>query len=350
LSKRLSTILKIGLSLAFGIFLIWYIYRGFSEEDIDNIVASFKNTQYGWILFSLLFAVLSHISRSYRWKYTLKPLGLKPKFSNMYHAVMIGYLLNLAVPRLGEVSRCAALAKTENMPFGKLFGTVIAERIADLVLLLTIATAVVILQLDLFAGYLVEAPQLLIDKIANSQTLLFAGVGGIVFLVALVLFIQKANVSIALKLKGIVTMVATKVKEFLLGILAGLKSILTMEDKWPFIFHTIFIWAMYVMMFYVCFFSLPETRTVPFLGILAAFVLGGIAIIVVQGGLGAYPLAIQVVLGLYGVDENVGYAFGWVVWTAQTALLLIMGFISLQLIPTGPLLTEDTDVAEAGSE
>ena len=124
-----------------------------------------------------------------------------------------------------------------------------------------------------------------------------------------------------------------KIRGFIYGLFEGVISILKMKQKWEFIGHTIFIWLMYVAMFYVCFFSLPETSGVPFGGILTGFVLGGFTIVLTNGGIGAYPLAIQAVLMLYEVDKNTGGAFGWIVWAAQTVLLLFFGALSFMLMP-----------------
>ena len=124
-----------------------------------------------------------------------------------------------------------------------------------------------------------------------------------------------------------------KIKDFVVGVFDGAKSILTMKQKWGFLFHTAFIWVMYVLMFYVSMKSLPETSNVPFLGMLAAFVMGGLSIIFVQGGLGVYPAAIMAVLMLYGVERTDGLALGWIMWTGQTILLIFVGFLCMAILP-----------------
>ncbi len=315
--------MKVLLPLALGVFLIWYYAQSLDEQGKQEILASFKKANYGWILFSLVFAVLSHLSRAYRWKYTLEPLGYKPKFWNSFFAVMIAYLVNLAVPRLGEISRCGVMARYEKIPFEKLLGTVIAERVADFILLLLSTLIVVIIQIDVIGSLLQEIVDAIVAKF--SLTVVIALIGIIVLGIGAMFFLFLN--------KKIQNPFILKVRSFVSGLFDGIKSILKMKSKWAFIAHTLFIWVMYVLTFYLCFFSLPETTNVPFGGILTAFVIGGYTIVLTNGGIGAYPLAIVQVLSLYGISEGIGGAFGWISWAAQTAMLLIFGAASFALMP-----------------
>lgn len=315
--------LKVIIPLGLGFFLVWYFMQSLSEQDKADIISSFREANYAWILFSLVFAVLSHASRAYRWNYTLKPLGYKANFLNNFFAVMIGYLVNLAIPRLGEFTRCGVMSKYEKIPFEKLLGTVIAERIADLIILILFSITVVFIQIDVIGGMVQDMIGAISAKFSLSLVLGLIAVLVIGGISLIVLFFNKSFNHPAI----------VKAREFVYGIFEGVKSIWTMEDKWAFLGHTIFIWAMYVIMFYVCFFSLPETSGVPFGGILTGFVLGGFTVVLTNGGVGAYPLAIQALLVLYEVDKNTAGAFGWIVWTAQTLLLLALGAMSFALMP-----------------
>lgn len=320
---KLASTLKIILPLGLGIGLIWYYVGTLSSQDKQDIIVSFQSANYGWILFSLIFAVLSHMSRAYRWKYTLNPLGYNPKFLNSFFAVMIAYLVNLAVPRLGELTRCGVMARYEDIPFQKGLGTVIAERIADLIILLLFAAVITFIQIEVIGGMVNEIFDALSQKV--SPTLIFS-VLGLMVLGIVVLFFLFFN-------KSISHPILIKAREFIYGLFEGVKSIWTMDKKWAFIGHTLFIWLMYIVMFYLCFFSLPETSNVPIGGIVTAFVLGGFTIVLTNGGIGAYPLAIQGVLLLYDIDKNTGGAFGWIVWTAQTLLILVLGAMAFVLMP-----------------
>lgn len=323
MKKALSNFLKIGLSLGLGLFLVWWYYQSLTEQDKVDILAAFREADYSWILLSLVFAVLSHLSRAWRWKYTLQPLGLFPKFWNSFFAVMVGYLVNLAVPRLGEVSRCGVMNRNEGMPFQKLLGTVIAERIADFIILMSLTATAVVVQFDVVGDFILGLVSGMVEKISLFWTILIGVVllgGGLGFF----FLIFRSNVN---------NPIILKIREFVRGLLDGVISITRMEKMWAFIGHTIFIWLMYLAMFWICFLALPATAQVPWGGVITAFVLGGFTIIFIQGGIGAYPLAIQAVLLLYGVDANTGGAFGWIVWTAQTAMLLGLGSLSFLAMP-----------------
>ncbi len=319
MKKSLISILKIGLPLGLGIFLVWYVFSKLTPADIADIKNAFAHTNYFWIGISILLAILSHVSRAYRWKYTLEPLGIKPRFWNSFFAVMIGYLINLAIPRLGEMSRCAVMAKYEKQPFNKLFGTVIAERVADTIILLLFIISVVFIQFDVLYDFL-EAHGV-IAKFTGIKLYLILG------LLALAAF---AGFRL---LKNSTIPFFVKIRTAVYGVLEGISAILKMKDRWKFIFHTLFIWLMYVAMFYVAFLALPDTRNVPVDGVITAFVIGGISIAVTNGGIGAYPLGIQQILLLYNIDANTGLAFGWIVWTAQTLMIIVLGGLSFVLLP-----------------
>lgn len=309
-------------SLTLGFFLIWFIYKDLTEADKLNMITSIKEANYWWIAASTLVAVLSHVFRAYRWKYPLESLGIKINMANRFSAVMIGYLANLAFPRLGEVTRCAILSRYQKQPFEKLFGTVIAERVVDAVILLGLIALAVLLQFGILKDLLTETGGRLAAK---TTTIIILGGVGLIGIVGAYIgwkFIQRANHPVALS-----------IKDRIMGLVDGLASIKRMDGQFGFYLHTFLIWAAYILMFVLTFQSLPETQSVPFGGMLASFVLGGLSIVAVQGGLGAYPLAIMVILALYGVDKSVGYAFGWIVWTAQTAMIILLGFVSMLVMP-----------------
>ena len=322
MKKVLGNILKVGLPLAFGIYVIYYQYNQLEPEQVETIKKSFREANYFWVFLSLFFGTLSHVSRAYRWRYTLSPLGIQVKFLNSFLAVMIGYVANIVFPRLGEVSRCAVVAKYENQPFEKLFGTVVAERVADMIILLSIIVVVLFLQMDILKDTLADMLSSAGDPATLIKKLTVAGVVGALILVGGLVLLKISSHPFILK-----------VKSFAKGLIDGVLSILKMKKKWSFIGHTAFIWIMYMAMFYVPFFALPETATIPLAGVLAAFVMGGLSIVFVQGGIGIYPLFVALVLSLYGVSETSGLTLGWIIWTAQTAMLIGWGAVSLIAMP-----------------
>ena len=323
MKKKIIAALKVIIPLGFGLFLVWWFINGLSSSDKKDILAAFNDANYGWVLLSLLVATLSHVSRAYRWKYTLEPLGYQPRFANSFFSVMIGYLVNLAVPRLGELTRCGVMARYEKAPFEKLLGTVIAERVADAIILAAVTTTVIFLQYEVIQELLNDIFSTYAGKISGTTVLVFlllaflAGVGTLIF----VFRVKTSNAFIL------------AIQKVMKGIVEGVISILKMRQKWAFIGHTVFIWVAYLLMFYICFFALPQTSDVPFAGVLTGFVLGGITIALTNGGIGAYPIAIQTILLLYDIDKNIGGAFGWIVWTAQTALILVLGALAFWLMP-----------------
>ncbi|NER17097.1 lysylphosphatidylglycerol synthase transmembrane domain-containing protein [Spongiivirga citrea] len=314
MNPKLSKALQIILPLGLGIFLIWYSYNKFTPEELITIKENFKSANYGWVLLSIVFALLSHFSRAYRWNYMLEPLGYRPKVPNNIMAVGIAYLMNMFIPRSGEVSRALVVKKYEGVPFDKAFGTIIAERVADLVILGALVLIALLSQFDILSAYIIDSlPQ---------EKLIFALVSLVVFVVVTILFFRYSNNAIS-----------KKIKTFLIGIKEGIFSILKMKNKWGFIFHTIFIWVMYLLMFYVCIFALPETSHINFPILISAFVVGSFTIAFTNGGVGWYPFVIGKILLLYGIAETDGAAFGWIVWTAQFIMILIFGGVSFLILP-----------------
>lgn len=318
MKKTIVSTLKVIIPLGLGVFLIWMVYKDLTPDNISDINKSFHEINYVFLLLSVLFGIFSHLSRAWRWKYPLNHLGYKPKIYNSFFTTMIGYFANMGIPRSGEILRCGVMSKYENISFTKLVGTVIAERVADLIILFLCIATVFFIQFDLLKNYFIELG--LLDKFSPLKLLII----GITFLILIFIFyliITKSNRSIF-----------TKIRLFLSGIKEGIQSILMMPNRGWFLFHTIFIWLMYFLMFYITFFSLNDIQSVPMGGVFTAFVLGGISIAATNGGIGAYPLAISSVLMLYGVEETTGYAFGWAIWTAQTIMIIVLGLISLILV------------------
>lgn len=298
-----------------GVFLIWYSLKNATPLEREQLLENIISANPVWIMLSVLFGLLSHVSRAYRWKFLLQPMGYKPRFLNSFMAVMVGYLANFGIPRSGEVLRGATISTYENVPFEKAFGTIISERIADFIMLLIIIGSALILQYDFLLTYFNENE---INPLLTLTILLIA-LGGIIIVLKL---IQRAQSGFFLK-----------IKKFAIGLLEGMRSILTMEKKGAFLFHTVFIWIMYVLMFYVLIFTVPETSSLPFGVVMVAFVVGSFAISATNGGIGVYPVAIGACLMLFGISKQGGEAFGWITWGTQTLLVIITGGLSFLFLP-----------------
>lgn len=323
IKKIAISTLKIGLPLGLGAYLVWYFFSTLTAEEKNQIAEAIKQANYWWVLMSAIPAILSHVSRAYRWKYTLDPLGYKPNFANSFFSVMIGYSVNLAVPRLGEISRCGFMNRYDKIPFDKLVGTVIAERLADAIILLATITVTVLIQYDLISDFVND---LLSDKFGNiSGTFVLLLMTGLVLAGIVGLYLVY---KIDWKNKLLIT-----IQNIVKGVISGVASILTMKNKGWFLVHTCFIWMMYFFMLYLNFFALEETASISFSAALTAFTLGGLAMALTNGGIGAYPLAIQAALSLYGFSEAAGGALGWIMWIAQTILIIVLGAGSMLLMP-----------------
>lgn len=321
MKNKLFSFLKVALPLAFGVFLIWYVFKDLKPAEKEELINAFREANYFWILASVSLGILSHLSRAERWKYTIRPLGKTPKFWNSFFTVMIGYVANYALPRLGEVTRPGLLGKYEGLSFNKLFGTIVAERVADLIILALIMTAIVFAELDVLKDSIYDIVEQGSGKFSPQKILMIIGV--LVVLGAAFFFFMLSKSTNPFFMK---------IREFLRGIYDGVLSILKMKDKVPFLLHTVFIWIMYIGMFYLCFFSLEETSTVSFSAVLAAFVMGSLAIVFVQGGLGVFPIAIMETLMLYGVSKTSALALGWILWSSQTLMIIVLGVASIPLL------------------
>ncbi|WP_298364477.1 lysylphosphatidylglycerol synthase transmembrane domain-containing protein [uncultured Lutibacter sp.] len=317
MNKKIKKTVLLILPIALGVFLIWFSLSKLSSSDKDSIINSFKTANYWWVGLSLIFGILSHLSRAYRWHFMLEPMGYKPRYANSIMTVLIAYLLNLFIPRSGEIARAAGIKKYEKIPFEKAFGTIVAERVADVIMLFGIIALAFFLQSELISSYLFKDDG---ESSIYTKILIFV-VFPVIGFFMFRYFKTSTNPYIA------------KIISFIKGLLEGITSILTMKKKWQFILHTIFIWVMYVLMLYAVTFALPETTNLPFGAIIVSFVVGALSMALTNGGLGSYPIFVASALVLYKIDNNAALAFGWIMWTAQTIMVIIFGILSLVLLP-----------------
>jgi uncharacterized protein (TIRG00374 family) len=314
LKKQISKWLSILLPLFLGVFLIIYSYNKFSAEEILEIKSHFVNANYNYIYFAVFIAFLGSASRAYRWKYVLNQMGYQTTFANNFMAVSIGYLMNMTIPRSGEISRALVLKKYNNVPFDKGFGSIIAERIIDMIILLGFIIVAFFIQFDIVKKFV-------LDKLPLQKMILLLVVGIVIFIAFILLYCySKAKFIIQLKLK-------------ISGLKEGLLSIVHMKRKWSYLAHTIFIWFSYIFMFYIGIFVIPETNTLSLGAVITSFVVGSIAIAFTNSGFGSYPFLIAKILLFYNISETTGNAFGWIIWTSQMLLLVFLGVISFLLLP-----------------
>ena len=326
--KTLKNVIKFVCFFGIGVLLIWLFSRNINAAEWDQIKVALRKANYWLLIPTMTIGIASHWFRAVRWKLLMRPLGHQPATLNTFFAVMVGYLANLAVPRLGEVTRCGLLAQYEKVPADKLVGTMIAERAVDLVCLILLMILTVVTQLDLLGSLVNETVlQPISNKIAHANGMqLLAGV----ILLAVVLVVlgwllrRFARSKIAITVKGLIR-----------GIAEGFLSIGKMERKkkvW-FIIHSVLIWSCYLSQVYIGFFCLQETSHLGISAALAVLMIGSVGMIVMPGGIGAYQPLVQKTLEIYSIPSAIGFAFGWIIWVAQTMLVILLGFVSLVALP-----------------
>ena len=323
---KINTLIKVLLSLGLGIYLTWYLFEIMSPKDIVIFKKAILNSNYWLIGLSLLLALLSYFSRAYRWGYTLWPLGYKSSFKNQYHSLMIGYLVNMTIPRAGEFSRALMLKRSDNIPVGPGFGTIVTERIIDMLILGLLTLLAVLI-----------SPNETALIMARLKTSFFGPTqNGSENNVWMYLFILLGIVLVILLL---IKKIRTRISRFLFSLKEGTVSIFKVKQYWGYIFHTLFIWGSYLLMFVLPYYAMEETSHVPFSGMLLAFAIGGVGVSFTNGGMGAYPLLIGVITAYYLQGQSIvdadaiGIALGMVIWTTQTLFLILLGLISLILMP-----------------
>jgi uncharacterized membrane protein YbhN (UPF0104 family) len=324
--KRIGTILKYLFFFALGVFFAWLSIKDINRERWLHIKSSLAQARQWLFIPVLIFMLISHYSRTLRWKILMEPLGYKPSTFNTFAAVMIGYLVNMGVPRLGEVMKCTILARYEKIRADKLVGTIVLERTFDLVCLVIVFTFSLILQRDIIIEYfqtqVLTAFKDQSGHVSWQRLIITVGI-----LIAVIVTIY-----ILLKRFGHIDAVG-KLKNILRNVWHGLGSIRFIKNKGAFIFHTFLIWGLYLASTTLGLYALKETSHLGIGGGLTTLSVGSIGMIFTPGGIGAYPLLVSELMGLYGLEiDTIGTALGWLLWTAQTAITVITGLICFALL------------------
>lgn len=323
MSSKFINILKYLFFAILAFVLCWFPIKDLTPEQRGEILRSFQDVHL-WVLIPVFIAgLLSHISRAIRWKMLIETTGKSPNIYNTFYAIIIGYNANLAFPRLGEVLRCGILNRYEKIELDKLIGTMLIERLVDVLFLLLVILITALSQSTLFFEYLESqgAGAKLSDKLLHSMPLL-AGmlIVGVIGIFVIRYILHKTSYGAALK-------------EKLIGVKNGILSIQKVPNKWAFWGHSAFIWLMYLSMMYIAFQAMDITKHLGMSATLSLLTFGSIAMLITPGGIGAYPLAIASILVAYNIPfQPQGLAFGWIIWVAQTLIILILGVISIALL------------------
>lgn len=317
-------IIKFAVFLSIGAILFWLVYK---NQPINQIIISLKKANYFWLLLTLPIAFLSHISRALRWNILIKSMGYRANKTNTFLAVMIMYLSNTAIPRSGELVRCGIMKKYENIPFPKLLGTVVIERITDSLMLLLLILIVLLCQFQVFTDFFTKNPFFIQNNTKdNWPNYLFIFAVVIIFLLLILYYFRKKIMNSA---------VFFKLKDATLNFTEGLKTIRNLENKWNYIGHSFFIWFMYFLMIYLPFRSFDFTKDLSLISGLTLLVMSSIGFVAPSpGGIGTWHFMIIETLVIFGIHKQPdANAFALVVHSATTLFILMAGLISLLTIP-----------------
>ncbi len=314
-NKSIGKLFKTLLPIAIGVFLIVYSYLSTPEEIRKEIISYISSANPWFVAASIILALLSHLSRAIRANYLLRPLGYHPSILANFYFVMMAYFANLGIPRSGEVLRATSLSTYEKVPFDKGFGTIVTERIIDLIMLLLV----------IFLAFILQTERLLVLLKENQNTLILSIAVIVVAVIGLMISIRV--------LKSSSFTLVTKLVAFLEGIRTGLLSVFQMKNRTAFLGHTLFIWACYIAMFWVIKYTVPETIHLGLSELLIAFIAGSFAMTTTNGGVGLYPIAVRASLALFGISFASGEAFGWILWISQTLMIVLFGALCFLTIP-----------------
>jgi len=342
MNNNLKNALKTLVFLGVGVIILYLVYLKFNSdfqkdcvaigtapEDCNffqTIVEYIKSADYVWVFIALFFYVISNISRSLRWRMLLEPLSHKPKFLNAFSTVMVGYLVNLGIPRSGEFVRAGLLAQHEKMEPEKVMGTIVTSRVIDVLCLLITIGLTLILSFDNFVNYFRNEVDLS-ERFGVLFSPWFLSLMSVIGIIILLLIWKFRNKLFASK-------IGQKIKKIVLGFWEGILSIKDLKKPSAFIFHTIVIWVCYYLMTYLMFFSFTPTADLAPVAGLVVFVFGTLGIVVPSpGGMGTYQYLISEALMLYGVAFPEAFAFSNIMFFTVQLVNVFLGVIAFIFLP-----------------
>jgi hypothetical protein len=323
--KRIFSIIQSILFLSAGFFLVWWQLKSMTADEKTEFNAAFSHTNY-WLLFPVVvMSILSHLSRSMRWKLMMETLDYHPALKNVFSVTMVGYLANSAIPRLGEVLKCTLLARYEKLKIDKLFGIILVERTFDFICYILFIGFTILLQINLIGNYISSK----LNAMAHSNGIpiwaqLILGLTVLIAIVYTLRFLTRKFPKNKLFLK---------VNGFIKGMSDGFKTISHLKKRKQFLAHTFFIWAMYLLQIYTGFFAMEGTAQLGIKAACAVLSLSTLAMIATPGGIGSFPIFVMETLAIYSIASPVGKAFGWLIWGANTAIVILAGILALLFLP-----------------
>lgn len=327
LKTALIKFAKTFLPLLFGLFIFWLVFRKMDFKEILSILK--QDVNFWFIILSLPFGLIANIIRAYRWDLLIKPLGYNPQKINLVYAVLGNYGVNLVFPRLGEVWRCTMITRYEKIPFTKLFGTLITDRLADAVMVVFIIIIAFIMNVPYFNDFFAQHPEAF-DTFYSIIT--SAWLYATIFIIGLFIWLF----FVLFKHHPIVK----KIKQLLTSVWEGIKSIANMKERKLFILYSFLIWFGYFLYFYICFFAFPFTKDLGWNRGLITFVMSSVAVAVpVQGSIGPWHAMVIAILMGFGISSIDAGAFAFCVHTIQqlifTAAFGLFGVLALPIVNKG---------------
>lgn len=326
----IKTVLKLIISLGFAAGLLWLFFT-YSGIHVDEIIERFRQANYWFVLLSGGLTIVAHFVRALRWRMLMEPVGYNPTPVNAFLAVWTGYFANTLVPRLGEVTRCGTLNRLENVPVNVSFGTVVAERIIDVLALVVLLGATFLLEFNRLSTFFID---FFTSKFggsgqANSNTPNLLVIGGGLVGMAIVAWVLFQKYKEVLRQKPFYQ----KVEKFAIGLLEGLTSVWKLRNPGLFLFYTALIWTIYYFMSFVLFFAVPQTSDLSMLAGLTILVVGAIGMATpTPGGTGSFQILVGSVLVLYGLESKDGGLLATFIWAVQTITTLLLGGISFVVV------------------
>ena len=318
--KTIRSIVQITIFLGLGLLLLWYTTKDLTGDDIQNVRNGVWGSNWLLVIPCILVLMISHYIRALRWTDLISTIGERPGVMNVFLAVLTGFFFNLVFPRLGEVMKCTLLGRYEKIPVDKLIGTMVAERMVDLICLFLVIFLTVISQFNRVAAYAEE----LISKMTEDTS----GYQHWLWIILIIMLMIPPILYFTWKRFGQHQWFLS-LRSLIMGFYEGLLSVGRVRQKSRFWGYTFLIWFLYLMSIQLGFYAMPGLTGMSITSALTILTFGSFAMIATQGGIGAYQLAVQKTLTLYGVDQVKGLAFGWLLWSVQTVMLLITGPLSL---------------------
>ena len=319
MNKKLVSIIKYTIFFFIGMLLIYLVFK---DADLEKMYNDLKSADYRWMILSFVMGYAAYVSRGYRWLQLLEPMGYKPKAINAINSVAITYFTNLALPRAGEVARATSLNHSEGIPVDKLFGTIVIERIIDMIFLLGLMLLTVIIRYEDLIVFFQTAFENQGSSATGESSNTFFYFGITILVLIVVAYLLRNSIK--------KTSIYDKIRSFLAGISEGIKTVKHMKNKGLFIAHSFFIWIMYYFMVYVVFFAMPETSNLTLSDGIFIMAVGSLGMVApVPGGIGAYHGAVMLGLFLLGIPKEIGLSFAVIVHTTQTLVAIISGPIAI---------------------